>query len=47
MIEPDDGRLAVAKYFGATASVNIGDEKAVDAEMQLIGQRVADTAIKA
>jgi alcohol dehydrogenase len=47
MIDLDDGRLAVAKRFGATATLNSGNGQAADAVMQLTGQRGVDTAIEA
>jgi len=47
MIDLDDNRLAVAKHFGATATVNSGDGKALAAIMRLTGGRGVDTAIEA
>jgi alcohol dehydrogenase len=47
MVDLDDNRLAVAKRFGATASVNSGDGKAVDTIMKMTGGRGVDTAIEA
>src|SRR5450432_4168182 len=47
MIDLDDNRLEVAKRFGATATVNSGDGKAVEAVMKLTGGRGVDTAIEA
>jgi alcohol dehydrogenase len=47
MIDLDDNRLAVAKTFGATKTVNSGDGKAVEAVMALTGGRGVDTAIEA
>jgi alcohol dehydrogenase len=47
MIDLDDNRLEVAKRFGATAGVNSGDGKAVEAVMKLTGGRGVDTAIEA
>jgi alcohol dehydrogenase len=47
MIDLDDGRLDVAKRFGATASVNSTDGKAAEAVMKLTGGRGVDTAIEA
>jgi alcohol dehydrogenase len=47
MIDLDDGRLAVAKRFGATATVNSGDGKAADAVMSLTAGLGVDTAIEA
>ena len=47
MIDLDDNRLEVAKRFGATATVNSGDGKAVEAVMKMTGKRGVDTAIEA
>jgi alcohol dehydrogenase len=47
MIDLDDNRLEVAKRFGATATVNSSDGKAVEAVMKLTGKRGVDTAIEA
>ena len=47
MIDLDDGRLAIAKRFGATATVNSGDGRAAEAVLALTGQRGVDTAIEA
>jgi alcohol dehydrogenase len=47
MIDLDDNRLEVAKRFGATAGVNSGDGKAVEAVMKMTGNRGVDTAIEA
>jgi alcohol dehydrogenase len=47
MIDLDDNRLAVAKRFGATATVNSSDGQAVTAVMKLTEQRGVDTAIEA
>ena len=47
MIDLDDNRLQVAKRFGATATINSSDGKAVEALMQLTGGRGVDTAIEA
>ena len=47
MIDLDDNRLAVAKRFGATATVNSSDGKAAEAVMKLTGGRGVDTAIEA
>jgi alcohol dehydrogenase len=47
MIDLDDNRLDVAKQFGATACVNSGDGKAVEAILKLTGDRGVDTAIEA
>jgi alcohol dehydrogenase len=47
MIDLDDNRLEVAKRFGATASVNSGDGKALETVMKMTGGRGVDTAIEA
>ncbi len=47
MIDLDDGRLAVAKRFGATATINSSDGKAVDSVMTLTSGLGVDTAIEA
>ena len=47
MIDLDDGRLAIARRFGATATVNSGDGRAAEAVLALTGQRGVDTAIEA
>jgi len=47
MIDLDDGRLAIAKSFGATATVNSGDGKAADTVMKLTAGLGVDTAIEA
>ena len=47
MIDLDDNRLAVAKRFGATATINSSDGKAVKAVMKLTNKRGVDTAIEA
>jgi len=47
MIDLDDNRLAVARTFGATHTINSGDGHAVAALMALTGGRGADTAIEA
>jgi alcohol dehydrogenase len=47
MIDIDDHRLEVAKRFGATATFNSSDGKAVEAVMKLTGKRGVDTAIEA
>jgi alcohol dehydrogenase len=47
MVDLDDNRLAVAKHFGATATVNSSDGKAVEAIMKMTGKRGVDTAIEA
>ncbi len=47
MIDLDDGRLEIAKRLGATATINSGDGKALEAVMKLTGGRGVDTAIEA
>jgi alcohol dehydrogenase len=47
MIDLDDNRLEMAKRFGATASVNSGDGKAVGIVLEMTGKRGVDTAIEA
>ncbi len=47
MIDLDDNRLAVAKRFGATHTVNSADGKAAEQVMKLTGGRGVDTAIEA
>ena len=47
MIDLDEGRLEVAKRFGATATINSTDGKAKDALMTLTDGRGVDTAIEA
>jgi alcohol dehydrogenase len=47
MVDLDDKRLAIAKRFGATATVNSGDGHAVEAIMKLTGGRGVDAAIEA
>lgn len=47
MIDLDDHRLEVAERFGATASVNSANGKAVAAIMAMTGGRGVDTAIEA
>jgi alcohol dehydrogenase len=47
MVDLDDNRLAVAKHFGATSTVNSTDGKAVEAIMKMTGKRGVDTAIEA
>ena len=47
MIDLDDNRLAVAKSFGATDTINSSDGNAVAALMKLTEGRGADTAIEA
>jgi len=47
MIDLDDNRLEVAKRFGATATVNSTDGKAMEAVLKITGGRGVDTAIEA
>ncbi|MEO6609510.1 MAG: zinc-dependent alcohol dehydrogenase family protein, partial [Aestuariivirga sp.] len=47
MIDLDDNRLAIAKKFGATSTVNSTDGKAVEAVMKLTDKAGVDTAIEA
>jgi alcohol dehydrogenase len=47
MVDLDDGRLEIAKRFGATAVINSADGKAVEGIMKLTGGRGADAAIEA
>jgi alcohol dehydrogenase len=47
MIDLDDNRLEVAKRFGATATVNSADGKAVETVMKMTGGRGVDAAIEA
>jgi alcohol dehydrogenase len=47
MIDLDDGRLAVAKRFGATSTINSSDGKAAEAVMKLTSGLGVDTAIEA
>jgi len=47
VIDLDDSRLATAKRFGATATVNSGDKKAAEKIMKMTGGRGVDTAIEA
>jgi alcohol dehydrogenase len=46
-VDLDDGRLEIAKRFGATATVNSGDGKAAEKIMKMTGGRGVDTAIEA
>jgi alcohol dehydrogenase len=46
MIDLDDGRLAVAKRFGATATINSANGQAAEAVMALTQQRGVDTVIE-
>jgi alcohol dehydrogenase len=47
MVDLDDNRLAVAKRFGATATVNSTDGKAVAAILEMTDGRGVDAAIEA
>ena len=47
MIDLDDNRLEAAKRFGATATINNTNGKALEAVMKLTGKRGVDTAIEA
>jgi alcohol dehydrogenase len=47
MIDLDENRLAVAKKFGATATVNSSNGNAIEKIMQITGGRGVDTAIEA
>lgn len=47
MVDLDDNRLAVAKRFGATATVNSTDGKAVATILEMTDGRGVDTAIEA
>lgn len=47
MLDLDDGRLEVAKTFGATTVLNTAGGKAVEAIMKLTAGRGVDTAIEA
>lgn len=47
MIDLDDNRLAVAKRFGATATVNSTDGRALERVMKMTCKRGVDTAIEA
>jgi alcohol dehydrogenase len=47
MIDLDDNRLEIAKRFGATASINSSDGRAVETVMKLTNARGVDTAIEA
>ena len=47
MIDLDDNRLAVARQFGATATINSADGQAVAALMGMTDGRGVDTAIEA
>ncbi|HUZ57910.1 MAG TPA: zinc-dependent alcohol dehydrogenase family protein [Hanamia sp.] len=47
IIDMDDNRLAIAKKFGATYSINSGREDAVKKIMELTGKKGVDVAIEA
>jgi alcohol dehydrogenase len=47
MIDLDDNRLAVAKRFGATATINSSDGKAVESLMKMTNNHGVDAAIEA
>jgi alcohol dehydrogenase len=47
MIDLDDNRLEVAKRFGATATINSTDGKALETVMKMTGKRGVDTAVEA
>jgi alcohol dehydrogenase len=47
VIDKDDNRLAVAKKFGATKTINSANENAVDKIMSLTGKKGVDCAIEA
>src|SRR5450755_3959163 len=47
MIDLDDGRLEIAKRFGATSPVNSTDGRAAETVMKITEQRGVDTAIEA
>jgi alcohol dehydrogenase len=47
MVDLDDNRLAIARQFGATQTINSADGKAVDTVMAMTGKRGVDTAIEA
>ncbi|MES2267406.1 MAG: zinc-dependent alcohol dehydrogenase family protein [Bacteroidota bacterium] len=47
MIDQDDNRLAVARTFGATHTINSGVENAVEKVMSLTDQKGVDVAIEA
>jgi alcohol dehydrogenase len=46
VIDLHDTRLEMAKRFGATASINSADGKAVETVMKMTGERGVDTAIE-
>lgn len=47
MVDLDDGRLEIAKRFGATAAVNSAEGSAVETILKMTGGRGVDTAIEA
>ena len=47
MIDQDDNRLAVAKTFGATHTINSGTENAIEKVMSITNNKGVDTAIEA
>src|ERR1035438_4829216 len=47
MIDLDDNRLEMSTRFGATATINSTDGKALEAVMKMTGKRGVDTAIEA
>jgi alcohol dehydrogenase len=47
VIDLDDNRLAVAKKFGATATINSSDGKSAETVLRMTGGRGVDTAIEA
>jgi alcohol dehydrogenase len=47
MIDQDDNRLAVSKQFGATQTINNGNEDAIKRIYQLTGNKGADVVIEA
>jgi alcohol dehydrogenase len=47
MIDLDDNRLQIAKRFGATATINSSDGKAIEKVKKLTDDRGVDTAIEA
>jgi alcohol dehydrogenase len=47
MIDLDDSRLAIAKRFGATATMNSTDDHAAEAILRITEGRGVDTAIEA
>jgi len=47
MIDVDDNRLAMARQFGATATINSSDGKAAESVKKMTGDRGVDTAVEA